>query len=161
MPDVLDHNLRVVFCGTAAGDRSAELKMYYAGQGNKFWKVLHDVGFTTQQLAPHQFRELLMYGIGLTDLVKMSSGRDNQIDFRQKGVEVLKHKIETYTPQVLCFNGKRAAEEFLSRSVTYGLQRETVGRTKLFVAPSTSGAASGYWNVAYWFELAKIAGMSV
>jgi len=37
LPDVLAANLDVVFCGTAAGKRSAEVGMYYAGPGNRFW----------------------------------------------------------------------------------------------------------------------------
>jgi TDG/mug DNA glycosylase family protein len=34
---------------------------------------------------------------------------------------------------------------------------ETIGRTEVFVLPSTSGAARGYWNDSYWHDLAKVA----
>ena len=36
--------LKLVVCGTAAGDRSAQLGQYYAGPGNKFWRTLASLG---------------------------------------------------------------------------------------------------------------------
>jgi len=39
--------------------------------------------------------------------------------------------------------------------VIYGYQKEVIGLTKLFVAPSTSGSANRYWNFNFWLELAK------
>lgn len=156
LPDVLRNNLKIVFCGTAAGDRSARLQMYYAGPGNKFWKVLHEVGLTPRVLAPSEYVDLPQYSLGLTDLVKDASGVDDSIDFTNEGTETLRDKIIRLQPRVLCFNGKRAAQEFLSRSVSYGVQPEQIGTTRIFVAPSTSGAANGFWNIEWWRELAKL-----
>jgi len=156
LPDVLKNGLAIVFCGTAAGDTSARLQMYYAGPGNKFWRVLNEVGLTPTILAPREYADLPKYGIGLTDLMKQASGMDNQIDFKNKGSEPLREKIIKSEPKILCFNGKRAAQEFLSRSVDYGIQSEQIGTTRLFVAPSTSGAANGFWDVKWWFELTTI-----
>jgi len=155
LPDILKNNLKIVFCGTAAGDKSAKLQMYYAGPGNKFWKVLYEVGLTPEVLLPAQFEDLPLYGFGLTDLVKSVSGMDSAIDFRGKGVDILRNKMLRYKPKILCFNGKRAAQEFFSHKVDYGLQTETIGATKLFVAPSTSGAANGFWDIERWLELAE------
>jgi G:T/U-mismatch repair DNA glycosylase len=42
LDDLLRIGLRLVICGTAAGERSAKLGAYYAGPGNKFWRTLHD-----------------------------------------------------------------------------------------------------------------------
>ena len=58
LPDLLPHNLKVVFCGTAAGTQSAQAGAYYAGRGNKFWRILHETGLTPRQLAPHEFPTL-------------------------------------------------------------------------------------------------------
>ena len=44
------------------------------------------------------------------------------------------------------FVGKRAAEIAIKRTVKYGRLSETIGSTVLFVMPSTSGAARGYWD---------------
>jgi G:T/U-mismatch repair DNA glycosylase len=38
LPDVLQPDLKVVFCGTAAGTQSAQAGAYYAGRGNYFWE---------------------------------------------------------------------------------------------------------------------------
>ena len=62
-----------------------------------------------------------------------------------------------YKPKVLCFNGKKAGKEFLGNNwVDYGLQSTTINKTKLFIAPSTSGAASGFWDLNQWVNLASI-----
>jgi hypothetical protein len=39
--------------------------------------------------------------------------------------------------------------------VDYGVQPVRVGRTVLFVAPSTSAAANGSWDRSIWQELAR------
>jgi double-stranded uracil-DNA glycosylase len=44
LPDILELNLSVVFCGSAASSRSASSRAYYAGPGNRFWMILHKVG---------------------------------------------------------------------------------------------------------------------
>lgn len=156
LSDLLTHNLKLVICGTAAGNRSAELKQYYAKPGNKFWPTLFEVGLTPVLLKPSEYEKLPDYGIGLTDLVKHKSGMDTGLKALDFGDNLLRQNIETYQPAYLCFNGKRAAEEFLLHKVDYGLQPERIGRTQLFVAPSTSGAARGWWDVEVWGELARL-----
>jgi len=157
LDDVLLPNLRLVVCGTAASEVSAARGEYYAGPGNKFWPTLHEVGLTTRRLAPREYRELLSFGIGLTDVVKGQSGGDARIDFARADPDGVRAKITRRTPAVMAFNGKKAAEVFLgTRHVDYGLQSGTVGVTRLFVAPSTSGAANGSWSIDGWRELARL-----
>ena len=157
LPDLLLPGLRLVVCGSAAGDRSAKVGAYYAGPGNKFWMTLHHIGLTPRQLDPSEYGSLLEYGIGLTDVVKGQSGMDSVIDFRHPERGDLRARILANTPRWLCFNGKRAAQEHLrTRMVKYGLQAEPVGVTKLFVAPSTSGAANGAWDLSVWEQLADL-----
>lgn len=159
LKDVLKKDLRLVICGTAAGEVSAERGEYYAGPGNKFWPTLHEVGLTTQRLTPPEYRELLKFGIGLTDVVKGQAGSDTDIDFGRALPDDVRSKVSQFTPLVLAFNGKKAAKVFLnSQEVQYGLQLTTVGSTRLFVAPSTSGAANGYWSIDPWRELAQLVG---
>jgi TDG/mug DNA glycosylase family protein len=77
LPDILVPFLRVVFCRTAAGPASARAKVYYAGPGNRFWATLEETGLTPERLEPAEFRRLLGFGIGLTDICKVlhRSGR--------------------------------------------------------------------------------------
>ena len=65
---MLAPGLRVVFCGTAAGEVAARVGAPYAGPGNRFWWVLREIGLTPRELAPLEFRELPQHGIGLTDV---------------------------------------------------------------------------------------------
>jgi TDG/mug DNA glycosylase family protein len=157
LDDVLIPGLKLVVCGTAAGVVSATRGEYYAGPGNKFWPTLHEVGLTSRRLAPREYRELLSFGIGLTDVTKGQAGSDASIDFRLSDPEDLRLKLHRFAPAVLAFNGKKAAEIFLGqRRVETGLQPGSVGSTRLFVAPSTSGAANGYWSIDEWRELARL-----
>jgi len=157
LPDLLVKNLNIVICGTAAGTRSAETAQYYAGRGNKLWKVLHSTGLTNILLYPMQFNKLIEYQIGLTDLVKSQSGMDQEIDFGETNLASLKIKNDRFFPKVLCFNGKKAAEVFFKRKkIEYGVQSTKLGTTTCFVAPSTSAAANRWWDISKWEELAKL-----
>ncbi len=159
LDDLLIPNLRLVVCGTAAGRRSAELKQYYAGRGNKFWRVLAEVGLTPHVLLPSEYRHLSRYGIGLTDVAKGQSGSDSEIDFGRADPMAVHIKIQAITPRVLAFNGKKAAQTFFGvKSIEFGLHRERVGDTLLFVVPSTSGAANASWDIEQWRALAELAG---
>jgi TDG/mug DNA glycosylase family protein len=154
--DVLCPGLALVVCGSAAGRRSAELGQYYAGPGNKFWRTLAETGLTPVRLAPQDARRLPRFGIGLTDVAKGQAGGDHEIDFARSQPAAVRAKVARLAPAILCFNGKRAAQVFLGRRrVAYGFQRERIGDTRIFVAPSTSGAASGAWDVSHWRRLAR------
>ncbi|MBI4501537.1 MAG: mismatch-specific DNA-glycosylase [Gemmatimonadetes bacterium] len=156
LDDLLRPNLLVVFCGTAAGARSAELKQYYAGRGNQFWSTLAATKLTPRQLDPSEYRLLPEFGIGLTDIAKNRSGNDGEIRFRHSDRQRLRDVISKYQPRYLCFNGKRAACEYLgTRSIQYGVQAEKIEATTLFVAPSTSAAAGAAWDLKIWMDLAK------
>ena len=161
LPDVLEHGLTTVFCGSAAGRTSARVGAYYAGPGNRFWQTLHETGFTDRRLAPSKFRELLHYGLGLTDLAKRESGMDTALSPDAWDAGTLLRKIETCRPRFLAFTGKRPAGEFLRDSfgadvADYGLQARTVGETRIYVLPSPSGAAKRSWTTTPWLELAEL-----
>lgn len=155
LPDLLSRGLRVVFCGTAAGTTSARLGAYYAGRGNKFWPTLAKIGLTPRQLRPHEFSELLSYGIGLTDLAKKASGADASIGASSFDRAALEEKMRALQPEVIAFNGKKAAHAALGTRANYGWAEETIGGVPVFVLPSTSGLASKHWDEAWWQHLAE------
>ena len=156
LPDLLNYNLNIVFCGTAASKKSKKLNAYYAGPGNKFWKTLHAIGLTDNQLNPQEFERLLEYNIGLTDICKTDYGNDNELDTSKYDVDGFNLKILKYKPKIVCFNGKNAAKAYLNqKKVDYGYQNKRTGDSKIFIAPSTSGAANGYWNLGIWKELTE------
>lgn len=153
LPDLLQLGLKVVFCGTAVGDQSARRGAYYAGPGNQFWNILAETGLTPHRFTPEQYPSLLIFKIGLTDLVKGKSGQDVHLSAEDFDVSGFRAKIEKHAPKAVGFNGKKAAQ-LLSPSVEYGPLKEKIGPTALFVLPSTSGAARGYWDPGYWVQVA-------
>jgi TDG/mug DNA glycosylase family protein len=156
LPDVLSPNLRLVFCGSAAGRRSAEAGAYYAHPGNMFWRVLHEVGFTPHRLRPEEFPQLATLGIGLTDLGKFHFGNDVELPRDAFDVEALRTKIRLYRPGVLAFTSKHAARAWFGHAVDYGMQADSEGTTRLFVLPSPSGQARRSWDAAHWQTLADL-----
>ena len=154
LPDVLRPGLDLVFCGTAAGKRSAAEGAYYAHPGNMFWRALFEAGLTPRQLAPAEFRLLTDYGIGLTDLAKLHFGNDSELPHDACDVPALVAKIERHAPRMLAFTSKHAARAVLHGAVGYGLQPQTIANTPLFVLPSPSGQARGHWNLEPWQALA-------
>ena len=156
LPDVLGPGLRIVFCGSAAGAASARARAYYAGPGNRFWATLQRVGLTPRLLAPAEFRAVLRYGIGLTDLCKTESGSDAGLSGRADDAAALAAKIARHRPAVLAFNGKRAGGVFLGTgSLAYGEQTRRIGGTAIHVLPSTSGAARRWWDETCWRRVAE------
>ena len=156
LPDVLEPDLRLVFCGTAPSRRSAAEGAYYAHPGNHFWRALFEAGFTPRRFAAAEFRQLPTLGIGLTDLAKRHSGNDSELPGDAFDVEALKTKIAHFAPQRLAFTSKNAARAALGRRITaYGQQAEQFAGAEVFVLPSPSGQARGYWDLEPWKDLAR------
>jgi double-stranded uracil-DNA glycosylase len=154
LPDVLVPGLDLVFCGNAAGKVSARRNAYYAGPGNLFWPTLHEVGLTPVRLAPEEFRRILEFGLGLTDVCKVRFGSDAEVGAATHDAARLEAAVERVAPKRLAFVGKQAAKVALRRPVEYGAQSEPFAGTKAWVLPSPSGLARGFWNVEPWQKLA-------
>ena len=158
LPDVVGPNLKVLICGSAVGAASARAGAYYAHPGNRFWRTLHDVGLTPHRVAPPQYRDVLRYGIGMTDLCKTQSGSDASLDRQADDPARVMRLVRRWRPQSLAFNGKRAAAVFFGAPVAYGPQAKPIGQTAVFVLPSTAGLAGGVWDIGYWRALARFVG---
>jgi TDG/mug DNA glycosylase family protein len=157
VPDLLAPGLRLVFCGTALGRRSAEARAYYAHPNNLFWRTLHEVGLTPKRIAPQDYAQLLDHGIGLTDLSKHHFGNDADLPADALDGDALRARILAVAPAMLAFTSKKGASIALGRPtgrIALGLQADRIGETRLFVLPSPSGAARGYWDKSVWQMLA-------
>jgi double-stranded uracil-DNA glycosylase len=156
LQDVLQDGLQVVLCGTAVGTASAIAGAYYAHKQNKFWTILHETGLTPARLQPHQFPDLLRYRIGLTDLVKTHSGMDHQVraGFGADARARLRGSILACRPRFLAFTSKAAGENFLGGKRDYGEQVECLADVRIWILPSTSGAANGSWQPEVWHRFA-------
>jgi TDG/mug DNA glycosylase family protein len=168
LPDYLAPDLRVVFCGTAAGTTSASLGHYYAGNGNLFWTYLYRARITAEPLFPSSDRRVLEFGVGLTDLAKKVAASSDRGLRQHYDVPSFIAKIERYQPLWVAFHGKEAAN-VVSRAlghggaVAFGTQKWTVANAQTFVLPSASGAnrdpsrLEGKADRIEWFkELARL-----
>ncbi|HEY0910643.1 MAG TPA: mismatch-specific DNA-glycosylase [Bradyrhizobium sp.] len=157
LQDVLQPQLDIVLCGTAVGTASALAGAYYAHPQNKFWKILHETGLTPEQLRPRQYRELLRYRIGLTDFVKTHSGMDHEVPLT-KLTQVSRHRLRAsilkHRPKFLAFTSKAGGQLFMGGLRDYGEQAQRIGETRIWILPSTSGAANGSWRPEIWHQFA-------
>jgi len=167
LPDVLAPNLKLVICGSAVGAQSARAGSYYAGKNNMFWQILYETGLTDRLLPPAEYRELLRYGIGLTDMAKNASGVDVDIATNDYDAAAFVQKMALYQPQIICINGKKPAAILCSwqlqrncrtKKIFYGPYPHPIMSKgpPFFVAPSTSAAAKRYWQPDYWHMLAAL-----
>ena len=88
----------------------------------------------------------------------MLNGSDATVGTVEFDVDGLRARIATAEPAHLAFNGKNAARGALERPVDFGPQEEQIGCATVWVLPSTSGAARGYWDVDPWLQLARACG---
>jgi TDG/mug DNA glycosylase family protein len=170
LPDYLASGLRVVFCGTAVGTRSAAVGGYYAGPGNEFWGTLHQVGLIPEPLGPHLSHRVIEFGIGLTDLAKDVAASSNRGLESSYDVLEFTAKMEQHKPKWIAFHGKDAAKPVSAalghgQSVSLGKQDWEVASSKVFVVPSMSGSNRNPKNwdgrnsrESWWFDLANLVG---
>eukprot|EP00730_Choanoeca_flexa_P007120 TRINITY_DN12281_c1_g6_i2.p1 TRINITY_DN12281_c1_g6~~TRINITY_DN12281_c1_g6_i2.p1 ORF type:complete len:221 (+),score=13.90 TRINITY_DN12281_c1_g6_i2:76-738(+) len=109
IPDYIQDDLNVLFCGINPGVWSAARGHHYAGPGNHFWPCLSH-SFTNSVIRTTR---------GSTDLSK---------DELVAGGKRLRLIIEKHQPKIACFNGKGMFEAFIGRRCKfYGVQPERIG----------------------------------
>jgi len=156
VPDVLEANLRAVFCGINPGHVSAAAGAHFANPRNDFWRLLHDAGFTPRLLAPEEQFELPRYGYGLTNAAfrtTAGSGDLRRADFAGSA-DRLESIARDLRPGVIAFVGKEAYRGAFGERPELGLQGRRLEETRLFVLPSTSpaNAAVPYVERLRWFK---------
>ncbi|WP_346776748.1 G/U mismatch-specific DNA glycosylase [Streptomyces sp. HNM0574] len=142
--------LRVLFCGINPGLMSAATGHHFARPGNRFWPVLHRSGFTPRQLAPEEERELLRYGLGITNVVARATARADELDAEEyrEGGRILTGKVERLRPRVLAVVGVTAYRTaFGERKAQVGPQERMLGPSRVWVLPNPSGL-NAHWSVA-------------
>ncbi|MFE7748759.1 G/U mismatch-specific DNA glycosylase [Streptomyces sp. NPDC057428] len=150
VPDVVAGGLRVLFCGINPSLMTAATGHHFAHPGNRFWPVLHLSGFTARQLRPSEQRELLDYGLGITNVVARPTARASELgteEFRAGG-RALTAKVEELGPSWLAVVGVTAYRTaFGDRRAQIGPQERTVGGARVWALPNPSGL-NAHWTVA-------------
>ncbi len=147
VPDVIARNLRVLFCGINPGLYTAAVGHHFARPGNRFWPALHAAGFTERLLAPHEERELLKTGYGITNVVARATATAAELSRAEfvEGGRVLASKVRRYGPRFLAVLGITAYRAAFDRpDAAPGLQDEMIGETRVWVLPNPSGLNAHY-----------------
>ncbi len=147
IPDVIAPNLGVLFCGINPGLYSAATGQHFARPGNRFWPALHLSGFTPRLLKPAEQELLLVWGLGVTNVVARATARADELsaDELRAGAHRLTTLAEEYAPRCVAVVGMSAYRTGFDRPrATVGEQSETIGTARLWVLPNPSGLNAHY-----------------
>lgn len=171
LPDLLAPGLDIVFVGINPGLFSARQGHYFARRTNRFWpgfsrshlseEARRGLGVAT--LAPEHDRALLRFGFGFTDVVKRPTGNAAELAGSEfaSGAPALLAKLERYRPLIACFHGLTGWRPFhlavfggKPGTIPLGIQPQSLGRTRCFVAPNPS-PANAHFTLAdqvVWYD---------
>jgi TDG/mug DNA glycosylase family protein len=145
--DVIAPGLVVLFVGINPGLYSGATGHHFARPGNRFWPALYEAGFTPRLLRPDEEGELLELGQGITNLVARTTTAASGLSTEElrQGRIGLEERIIRYSPKWAAFVGMGAyATAFGRRRVSPGPQEETIGESRIWVLPNTSGLNANY-----------------
>ena len=156
LPDLLRPGLDLVFVGINPGSYSAAKGHYYARPGNLFWWALSESGLVEGPATPDMDASLLDKGIGFTDVAKRPSNAASDLPRSEfaAGASFLIEQLERFQPLVACFNGITAYAHCFGPGAAPGPRPELIGRTKIYVVPSTSRRNAHYQkdDILHWFQ---------
>jgi double-stranded uracil-DNA glycosylase len=147
VPDVIAPGLRVLFCGINPGLYTAAVGHHFARPGNRFWKVLHQAGFTDRLLEPQEERELLRHGWGITNVVDRATATAAELSAEElaEGGRRLVEKVRRFSPAWLAVLGIGSWRTAFGRpKAGLGPQDETIGSTRVWTLPNPSGLNAHY-----------------
>ena len=147
IPDVIAPGLDVLFVGINPGLWSGAVGLHFARPGNRFWRALHEAGFTKRLLSPHEGRELLRSGIGITNLVNRATASADELDLAdyRRGARRVAAKVRRYRPKRVAFVGMGAYRAAFERPrARGGRQDQPLAGAEVWVLPNPSGRTAGY-----------------
>ena len=147
LPDVIAPNLRVLFCGINPGLYTAAVGHHFARPGNRFWPALYKSGFTDRLVSPFEERELLKFGIGISNVVPhaTASAADLTRDDFIKGGRMLAAKVRRYKPRIVAILGVGAYRQaFTKPKAVIGEQDDRIHTARVWVLPNPSGLNANY-----------------
>ncbi|PWN67160.1 G/U mismatch-specific DNA glycosylase [Chryseobacterium oncorhynchi] len=147
LTDIITSNLSVIFCGINPGLKSSNDGHHFSGKSNRFWKVLHQSGFTPYEIEAVNDTSILDFGFGLTTAVARATSRADELSKEEfeGALESFTNKIMEFQPQYIAFLGKAAYKAFSKKKeIQWGQQPEDFCGAKVWVLPNTSGLNRGF-----------------
>jgi TDG/mug DNA glycosylase family protein len=142
LPDVIAPDLDILFVGINPSLMSAACGHHFARPGNRFWPALHLAGLTPRRLTPEEDRELLQYGLGVTNVVARPTRAAAELSVAElhEGATALADLVSHCRPHVVAVLGITAWRTAFDRpKAVLGRQPERVGGAETWVAPNPSG----------------------
>ncbi len=141
--DHIAEGLRILFVGYNPSIRSGETGHHYANPSNRFYRILLQAGLTPRLYKPQEDGDLLEIGYGFTNIVarpSLTAAEITAVEYRE-GRHILREKIESYRPKVVCFVGKGVYEQYSGRrGISWGSQPHPIVEGVIdYVCPSSSG----------------------
>jgi TDG/mug DNA glycosylase family protein len=137
----------VLFCGINPGLYSGAVGHHFARPGNRFWRSLHQAGFTDRVLSPFDERALLEHGLGITNLVNRATASADELspDELRGGAARLRRKVCRMRPRFVAFLGLGAFRSAFDRSdALVGAQPEDICDSRVWLLPNPSGLNAHY-----------------
>ena len=107
----------LLIVGESVGKKSYELKHYYAAPNNQFWKLLKKL--IGRELTCYEDKEIVKYGIGLTDIIKDKVGLNDVEPDRERFklyFDRLRSVVDEHKPKMIVFNSKFTYEQHPAKS---------------------------------------------
>jgi double-stranded uracil-DNA glycosylase len=142
IPILIAPNLHVLFCGINPGLWSGATGHHFARPGNRFWPALFTGGFTPRVFKPHEERNLLAFGCGITNFVNRTTATAAELSDAEliAGTDHLRKTVKKNRPAMLAILGIGAYRVgFGKNKAALGLQDQTIGQTRIWVLPNPSG----------------------
>jgi TDG/mug DNA glycosylase family protein len=145
--DVIAPGLLVLFCGINPSLYSAAVGHHFARPGNRFWRTLHEAGFTPRVYSPFEDARLLELRLGCTNLVDRATARAGELTRAElsKGAASLERRVAVHSPAWLAVLGVAAYRAgFGAAAARIGPQHDRVAGTRVWLLPNPSGLNAHY-----------------
>lgn len=166
VPDVIRPGLAALFVGINPDLLSARERHHFANPSNAFWRLLHESGFTSRRLAPHEESLLLEMNLGVTNLVARETRGIGELTVQdwERGRTTLVRKLVRYRPRALVFvgiTGYRMFRKDKKGAIRCGEQPEKLLGARVFVLPHPSGRNAHFRQhemLEHWKAVARALG---
>ena len=139
LPDTVTRGMRLLVIGLNPSPYSADHGIGYCRPGNRFWPAALEAGLVSVDRDPRH--ALLEHGLGMTDLVRRTTRRADQIDPEEfaGGFARVERLADWLKPKVCCFVGLGGWRAVVDGKAVAGPQNRLLGGQRVYVMPHTSG----------------------
>jgi len=139
LPDSVGPGMQVLIVGLNPSPYSADSGIPYGRPGNRFWPAALGAGLVSRDRDVEH--ALVSHHIGFTDLVRRTTRRADEVttlEYR-RGFKRIYRLAEWLQPKAACFVGLSAWRLVADKRASPGWQERTIGPSRVYVMPHTSG----------------------